>query len=234
MNPKPPADGPEGQEVILKRIRTAFFLNTAIFVLEVIAITWMMIGVTQGPLAASGVEMLKYFTVDSNILLGLAALIAARDQWQVLKGRKAAVSPAVSLLKLTATASITLTMMVTVFFLMPTTAAELGPFAMFYGSNFLLHLLNPLAGILCFALWEKTDRISFRQTLFGVLPMALYAVYYVINVLTHLKDGAVLPAYDWYGFFFAGTGSVLFVVPLLMLFTWGFSAALWKWNRRGA
>ncbi len=216
----------------MKGNKTAFILNICIFVFVAFAITWMMIGISSGPFADAGFLMLRYFTVDSNIIMGLFALIAAIDEWKVLKGKKQEVSVSSYVLKLTGTVSVTLTMLVTVFFLLPTTAAELGPFALFYGSNFFLHLFNPILSILCFIRFEKTNRIPFRLTFVGIVPMVLYAVYYVAETLTHIRDGAIMEGYDWYGFFFAGISSVLIVVPILVLITWGISFALWKLNRR--
>ncbi len=94
-----------------------------------------------------------------------------------------------------------------------------GPFALFYGSNFFLHLFNPILSILCFIRFEKTNRIPFRLTFVGIVPMVLYAVYYVAETLTHIRDGAIMEGYDWYGFFFAGASSALIVVPILVLIT---------------
>ena len=63
--------------------KKAFILNSLIVVLEIVAITWMISGVTDGALSISGLRSLRYFTVDSNILLGIFALIAAIDERKV-------------------------------------------------------------------------------------------------------------------------------------------------------
>ena len=217
-----------------KTTRTALILNICIFLLEVFAVCWMMTGFSAGLLSAARLTALKYFTVDSNILMGITALIMAVDQSRVLKGKKSEVPASGYLLKLVGTVGVTLTMIVTVFYLAPTTAAVYGPFAMFYGSNIFLHLLNPLLSIIMFVCFEKTEKIAFRHTLTGIIPMVIYAVYYVAAALSHTHNGVIDKGYDWYGFFFAGPRSALIVAPMLVLLAWGISCALRKMNRRKA
>ncbi len=216
----------------MKKLKTAFILNIFLFILVLSAVIWMMNGPRNSPLSHNGWGMLRYFTVDSNILLGISALIMAIDEWKVLKGIKPEISVSSAMLKLTGTVSITLTILVTVFFLVPTTIEKFGPFALFSGSNFLFHLVIPILSIICFVCYEKTDKIPFRLSHLSLIPLLLYAVYYVVETLTHTKDGVIMPGYDWYGFFFRGVSSVVIVLPILILITWGISVALWKLNRR--
>lgn len=218
----------------MKRIKTAFVLNICIFLLEVFAIGWMMSGNSSGLLTAARLRTLRYFTIDSNILMGIVALLIGIDQWKVLKGKKNEVSASSYVLKLVGTASVTLTMLITVFFLLPTTAATYGYFALFAYSNFFLHLLNPIVSIVSFLCFEKTKKIAFKHTFTAIIPMLLYAVYYVGAAVSHAENGVIAPGYDWYGFFFAGLRSGIFVVPILILLTYGISFSLWKLNRRNA
>ena len=55
----------------MEKWKKACILNSLIVILEVIAITWMIGGITESALAISGFRALRYFTVDSNILLGV-------------------------------------------------------------------------------------------------------------------------------------------------------------------
>ena len=50
-------------------------LVDSLIVIFVLASTLMMAFKGQGSLASKGVEMFKYYTVDSNILMGIVALI---------------------------------------------------------------------------------------------------------------------------------------------------------------
>ena len=216
----------------MKKMKVAFGLNVLIFMLELFAVIWMMSGKGGGILSGSRLSALKYFTVDSNILLGITAIIAAIDEKRVLDGKKSGVSTSTLIAKLVGTVGVTLTMIVTVFYLVPITAATYGVFALFTYSNFFLHLLNPILAIITFLFFEQTDSIAFRHTFTGIVPMLIYAVYYVSVALSHSSNGRVLKGYDWYGFFAFGIESAVIIVPILILLTYGISFLLWKLNRR--
>ncbi len=218
----------------MKKIKTAFIMNVCLFVLETFAVAWMMSGISGGLLTSSRLGILKYFTVDSNILMGIIALVAAIDEWRVFKGKQSEVRAGSYVLKLIGTVGVTLTMLVTVFFLAPTTANTYGFFALFHNSNFFLHLFNPVLSLIVFLGFEKTAKIRFKHTFSGIIPMAVYAVYYVTAALTHAENGVIAAGYDWYGFFFGGVTSVLYVLPALLLITYAISFVLWKLNRRKA
>ena len=212
-------------------LKKAYILNLCLFVLEVFAIGWMMSGLSGGVLSARRLATLKYFTVDSNILLGIAALIAAIDQRKVLRGEKSGVSLPTLILKLSGTFGGTLTMLVTIFFLGPTLGRTYGFFSLFEKSNFFLHLVNPVLGIVTFLCFESSSRIAFRHTFTAIIPLVLYAVYYVIVTLSHTVNGVVAKGYDWYGFFFLGVKSAYIVLPVIIVISWLISFALWKLNR---
>ena len=216
----------------MKKLRQALILNLVVFVLELIAILWMMSGISSGPLSAGRLGMLRYFTVDSNILMGIAALIAAIDGWMVLCGKRKERSSFSFIAKLVGTSGVALTMLVTVGFLTPTTYSRLGLFAMYRGSNFLLHLVNPILSIVTFIGFEKTRGISFMHTFTATVPLILYAIYYTAETIRHTENGVIQRGYDWYGFFVLGLKSVFVILPLIILISWGISLALWKLNRR--
>ena len=164
--------------------------------------------------------------------MGIFALIVALEQIQVLKGKKTDVSTTGYILALRGTAGLTLTMLVTIFFLAPTMAAEYGWFANFKDSNFLLHLLNPILSIVVFLGFEKTDKIKKIHTCTAILPLVIYACYYIVNVISHAENGIINKAYDWYGFFMAGIKSIIFVLPIIILVAYLISFGLWKLNRK--
>ena len=220
--------------IIMQHIRKAFIINICIFLLEIVSLIWMMSGLSRGVLSAAGLRMLRYFTIDSNILMGIAALIAAIEEQAVIKGKKAEVPVTVWILKLAATASVTLTMLVTVFFLAPNSAAKAGfagYMALFYNSNFFFHLFNPVLAIIVFVFFEKSDGIPFIHTFTGTIPLILYAVYYVAEALRHTENGKVMRGYDWYGFLVLGVRSAFVVLPLIFVITWGICFGFWKANK---
>lgn len=218
----------------LKKLRIAYILNIILALLELISTLWMMSGIGGGVLSASKFAMFRYFTVDSNVLMGIIAVCAAVHLRKVLRGDRAAPSRAFYVWTLTGTVGVTLTLLVTVFFLEPTMAPEFGPFALFAGSNFFLHLVNPILAVVAFVGYEKTRSLPFGHTVTGIVPMLLYAVYYVAEAVRHSVAGVVSAGYDWYGFLVAGVKSAWIVLPVIILFTWLISVVLWRWNRRRA
>ena len=222
----------KGAEDPLNRTRKAFIANIVVFILEALAVAWIMSGISaDGPLEGPNLESLKYYTVDSNILMGLAALAAAAAQRRALRGKTDSVPLFIRLLKLAGTAGVTLTMLVTIYFLGPTLGRVYGFFSLFSGPSLFLHLINPLAAIFVFLRYERTDRLPFRLTPACVLPTALYAVYYVTLNLRRLENGRIAAEYDWYGFFAFGLSVWPLVVAAILLITWGITLALWKLNR---
>lgn len=213
-----------------KNTKIAFILNVVLALLEIFAVGWMMSGIkiagSSSALTAARLATLKFFTVDSNIIAGVFAIIVAVDLWMVMKGKKTRESDLSYILTLVGAVGVTLTMLVTVFFLAPT--FENGWVTCFSNSNFFLHLINPLVSIVLFAVFMRGRRIKFVHTFTGIIPLLIYAAYYVANVFTHLDGGKINPAYDWYGFFMMGTKSVFVVLPIIIVITYGISVALWK------
>ncbi len=215
----------------MERVKKEYILNIILFLLEVFAVGWMMSGFHTGVLVSSRLGTLKYFTIDSNILMGVIALIAAIDYKKVLNGKKEKVSNLTYVLKLVGTVGVTLTMLVTIFFLTPTMAPKYGLVSLYYYSNFFLHLVNPILSIVIFLKFEKSNEISFKQTFIGIVPMLIYAVYYVYETLTHVTNGVIDKGYDWYGLFVLGFKSGFIVVPIIVVITYLISFVLWKLNK---
>lgn len=212
-------------------LKKAFIANIVLALLEGFAVTWMMSGLSKGVLSGSGLRVLKYFTIDSNIYLGVTSFFAALELHKVLRGKKSEVSPMTYLLKLSGTAAVTVTMLVTVFFLEPTLGRRFGYLALFAYSNFFLHLLNPLAAIAVWLCFENNNALSLKHALLAVIPTLLYAIYYFIEVLRHTENGNILPGYDWYGFFVLGLKSAVVVLPSFLLFTYLVCYVLYRFGK---
>ena len=205
-------------------LKKSLFFNILIVAFVIIATVWMAVGSSLRALTATKFGALKFFTVDSNILVGVAALLMAISQ------SKEKVAPWLYTLKLVATVSVVITMLVTVFYLgfvVPT-----GYFSLFQGSNFIFHLLVPVLSFIAFVFFEKTDCIAFKCNFFSFIPLILYGIYYAVSVMTHMENGVVQPGYDWYQFFKLGAKSMLIVYPFFLGFSFLISYILWKLNRR--
>jgi hypothetical protein len=208
--------------------KKAFIANLFLSLMELFSVTWMMSGLSKGILSGGGFRVLKYFTIDSNIYLGIVSFVAALELYRVPKGKKEEVPSYVYLLKLSGTAAVTVTMLVTVFFLEPTMGRYFGWFALFANANLFLHLLNPLAAIVTWISFEKNDRLTKKSVLPAIVPTLLYVIYYVVEVLTHIENGVIQPGYDWYGFFVPGLKSAIIVLPVFVLFTYLVCLGLYK------
>lgn len=212
-------------------MKKAFRLNIITFCLILFSSIWMFSGIHFGNaptlLEGSRLQMFKFYTVDSNVLMGIIALVAACIQKNAMKNNQEALPQWYYIMKLVGVVGVTLTMLVTIFFLTPT----LGFYACFNNSNVFLHLINPVISIICFVCFENTDRLKFKHTFTGVSTMIIYAVYYVAVSIIHSHGNVVDPGYDWYGFFTFGLTSGFIVVPLLIVITYIISFGLWKLNR---
>lgn len=217
-----------------KRQKAVFVFNFLIFAFTLFATISMMTGFQflgeKQVFSSKRIAAFKYFTVDSNIFAGLISLFYVIYSLSPAGKKQEKLPGFMYGLKLAATTGVTLTMMVTVFFLAPT-----GPipyFAYFTNSNFFMHLITPLFCIISFILFESSEKTPFKLSLTGTIPMLLYACFYMPNIILHLDNGKVDPKYDFYGFLAGGANSAWIVSPLLFLITWGFAIGLWALNKK--
>ena len=181
-------------------------------------------------LQSTKLGMLRFFTVQSNILMGIIALFFAVLEIKILKGKIEEISTKAYVLKLMATTAVGLTFLVVFAYLGPIT--EYGIIAMIMNSNLFFHLITPLLSMICFAAFERTNKVKFKYTFLGIIPTFLYAIYYMINIFVHMENGKVSPVYDWYWFVQNGVWTAIIVVPLMFLITYLITLILWKINKK--
>ena len=214
----------------IKETRIAFVLNICIFILSVVSIIWMIRDLGTDVSTAEVFTSFCYFSIDSNILIGLAALVAVVDEGIFLFRKKESLSKFTYVFKLAATACITLSFLMTALYLTPSNAPTRGWIFFFKRSNFLINLVIPVLSMVVFEFFERTDRIDFGYTFVGIIPAFIYLVYYVTVTLIHTSNGEIEPGYDWYAFFLFGIKTSAILVPLFMLFAYVLSFKLWKYN----
>ena len=159
----------------------------------------------DGNMAVHGTLAFRYFTVDSNILCALACagLIPA-----AVKGLRTGVfSPSRRALawKYVGAGAVGLTFAVVMVFLGPV----FGYGMMFRGLNLFLHLINPLAAMISFLLWERGEALDKGMILWADLPMAIYGVVYLLMVIVLRRWP------DFYGFNMGGRWYVSYLAVLL-------------------
>ncbi len=189
------------------RLRNAVSLamNALVFLMVLGAMVWFFTphgadGV--GNMNQGGARVLKYFTVDSNLLAALACLLMIPYNIRSIRRGEDAIPAWALTLKMIGTVAVTLTLAVVMLYFVPL----VGPAAVLTGANFLLHLLCPLLAIVSFCFFERGHRFTKLEMLLGVAPAVLYGVVYLTRVV-FLKDWEDFYAFNvggfWYITFFA-------------------------------
>lgn len=214
----------------------ASILNCLIFVLVAFGTIAMILGYNfmSKPgdpivLSATHWKAFKFFTVDSNVLAGLVALCSFVYGILQSKGKVKNQPVALKYFQLAAATGVTLTMMVTAFFLAPKGGADWMHY--YLDTNFFFHLIVPLLCVVEFVCFEPM-KMPFKFTPLGVIPMFIYTCCYIPHVLLHLENGKPVYDYDFYGFFGGHVNNMYFVIPLMLVITWLFSLGLWALNKK--
>ncbi|MDO4537164.1 MAG: hypothetical protein Q4B54_03300 [Coriobacteriales bacterium] len=197
----------------MTRSRKLALIDTVMTIAVLLA--WLyMIFFGRGALTTTGLQTLQYFTVDSNLLMGVSALICARYEW---RDELEQLPRWVRALRLTATSAVMLTFWVVVLFLGPLWGFS----GMYLGANIAFHLLVPLAAIASFCAFRLARPLPASSTLWGIVPMLAYGIYYVVRI------NIMGPAGDFYGFLYLGGGSIPFVLLIMMAVSLVLSVATW-------
>lgn len=216
----------------MKNIKRSFVLNIIIVILVIIISIFMFTGFKFMPdetlLELTKMEMFKFYTVDSNILMGIMALIMVIYERKLLKKEIKEIPKFVYLLKFIGTSAITLTFVVTLFFLSP----QYGFYAMYNNSNLFFHLVIPVLSIITYVIYEKHDT-KYSYAVLGIIPMFIYSIYYASMILIHLNDGGLTFKYDFYGFLRGNINNIYIVLPVIYLFSYLISITILFLNKKG-
>ena len=178
----------------------------------------------QKMLESTGLENFKYFTVDSNILVGISSFC-----YFVFYLIQKKVSKWIVVFRYLGTVSVLLTMLVTACFLAP--FSKFSFFDFYQNSNLFFHFLVPLLSTISFVFFEKCD-LSFKSTFTSLIPMICYAVFYMISVIPHIENGMVSYQYDFYGFLRGGAFTIVFVVPVMIFATYIIGLSVWALHKK--
>lgn len=210
--------------------KASLIINILIVLLTILASIIMFTGIkiTHGAepvLETTKKEMFKFFTVDSNIFMGIIALV-----FVILQIKKQEITKNMYRLKLMSTSSVSLTFIIVFTYLGP--ISKDGIKSMLQNSNMFFHLIIPVLSIINFITFEKTDKLKLKDTLYGTIPTIIYAIFYMTNLLLHVENGKVSPIYDWYWFVQNGIKTAIIVAPMIILISYIISLILWKINKR--
>ena len=215
----------------MNRIKISLILNTIIVVLVTIGTIFMFTGfkfMTDATLLeASKVEMFKFYTVDSNILIGIISLILVIYEIKLLNKKIDKIPNKIYLFKFIGTAGITLTFIVTAIFLAP----QYGLYSMYNNNNLFFHLIVPLLSIISYIVFEKHNN-KYKYAYLGILPMFIYSIFYTSNILIHLDNDGLTFKYDFYGFLNGNLNNIYIVIPMIYLVTYIISIVLILINKK--
>ncbi len=169
-------------------------------------------------LAANGFSSLKFFTVLSNLMNGLIALIYAG---RLIRDKEVTVP--LKTAKLAGVSAVTLTFLTVMLMLGPL----YGYNTMFNGSNLWMHLVLPLLSIFSLLVWERDVHIPSRSILWAVLPVLLYEIGYVLNLIIN-GIGTFPHSNDFYGFMQWGYGMAAVIAVSILAISCGIAAVFWK------
>ena len=216
-----------------RKIKISLTINIIIVLFTILASIIMFTGFKfmEGDLVleSTKIGMFRFFTVDSNIFMGIVAIIFSIKEIELIKDKITSIPSKIYILKLIATVGVALTFAIVFGYLGP--IAKGGIPSMIKNSNLFFHLLIPLLSILNFIIFERTDKIRFKSTFIGTITAVIYGIYYLINVLIHMEDGRVSTIYDWYWFVQGGVWQAIIVIPLVLGITYAISVLLWRFNR---
>ena len=218
----------------------SIILNSLIFLLVAFATTCMIFGINimsrteeVRAFTAANLSAFKYYTVDSNVFGALVALVYVCFEIALARRKIERLPKILHLLRLAAATGLTLTMLVTAFFLIPQFGEHW--YILYIDNNFFFHLTVPLLSIVTFIFFEPdTKDISQRDSLFGIITMVIYGVFYTLNIIAHLGNDHPLKDYDWYGFLAGDITNAIIAIPAMLLITWGITLALWWGNRKAS
>ena len=184
---------------------------------------------TETVIASSKVGRLRFFTIDSNLLMGIVALVFLIQQIKLLRGKIKDIDRKYYIFNLMSTSAVALTFMVVLVYLGQ--IAPNGLYSMYVNKNLFFHGLIPLVSIINFIFFTN-NKLKFKDAFYGLIPMDIYTLYYITNIVMHMENNKVSTNYDWYYFVQGSIWKAFLVGPLIFLISYFISYALCRFNRR--
>lgn len=218
----------------MKKYKISLILNIIIFILVMLGTIFMIAGIrfmeNDMVLTTTNIEAFKFFTVDSNVLMGICALIFAYFDYLVLSKKIKEIPNWLYKFKHIATVGVVLTFIVTVFYLAPFGGYSF--FAFFKNSNLFFHLIVPILSIITYVLYEKNNKTGKSVVALGTITMIIYAVFYVINYIVNYSADKARETYDWYGLMSDSIIGDIISLSIMLILTCGISYCLWHLNKK--
>ncbi len=198
----------------MTRKRTIFLLIADLLLAFLVAYAWrrMFTGYEGGLFSSRGLRSLRYFTVDSNLFMGLCCVICAITEIRSLL--RGTCFPAwTDALRCAGVTGVMITFLVVLAFLGPV----FGFSGMYTGANLYFHGIIPILAFLSFILTRSLRQFSPVRVAVGMLPMLAYGVYYAGNLLLNGLTAPDGRSNDWYGFLGGDLSRFPFALLILIL-----------------
>lgn len=142
----------------------------------------IIMGILENPATAivperGGTSIFRLFTVNSNLLAAVGAFLMIPFAVEGIKKKQFRVPKWIMVLQYSGTVCVTLTLIVTLSFILPKEGLRA-----FYGMDFCLHLICPIMSIVLFCFTETDRLFTFKDTLITLLPSLCYGAVYGIMV----------------------------------------------------
>ena len=167
-----------------KDLKVSLIINSIIVILVLLGIIFMMTGfkfmANTETLSLTGLELFRYYTVDSNAFVGIASLLFIIYEILIINNKKKEIPKYVYILKYMGTVAVTLTFIVTMFYLAPTYGSNF--WFLYQNSNLFFHLIVPILSFVSYVFFEKID-LNIKYTIYGTSTMIIYGIFYAVNIL---------------------------------------------------
>lgn len=219
----------------MRKIKISLVLNIIIVILTILSSIMMFTGFkfmngAEPILEVTKLGMFKFFTVDSNFLVGISSLTLAIYEKRLLDNSITSIPIKYYILKFMSTVSVSLTLLVVFIYLGPISKDGIG--SMLQNSNLFFHLIIPLLSMISFIFFEYHKNFKFKYVFSSIIPTVAYAIFYLINVLLHVENGKVSPIYDWYYFIQGGLWQIMIVGPLMIIVTYIIGIVIFQMNKK--
>ena len=215
----------------MKKLNTSLILNILIVILVIIFTLFMVLDIhfmkEVKLLEVTSLENFKFFTVDSNVLMGIISLTMIIYELKLKNNKIKEIPKYIYILKMVGVSAVTLTFIVTLCFLSP----MYGFYAMYNNSNLFFHLVIPLLSIISYVFYEKYNN-KYKYAVFGIIPMLVYGIIYATNIIVRLNTDGLTFKYDFYGFLQGNINNIYFVVPTIIIVSYLISLLIVYLNKR--
>lgn len=169
-----------------------------------------------------GIRTFCMFTVNSNILAAISSASIIPYAIDGIRKKEYSLPNWVVVFMMMGTTSVALTFLISLFVLSPVKGFVL----IFTGSRFFLHGVCPILCILAFCLFITSHKINIWQSLFAMIPVAVYAIVYFVMVVVITEDRGGWD--DFYGF--ATKIPIWISATVVLPLTFGITTLLRLWH----